>query len=255
MIPHRLRAREVGPEHVGLVAAHSVRDAAGATFLLRKGETVGPEHRARLAKLGDRELHLLEPSPDELHEDEAGRRLAQAVAGPGIELRGPAESQYTLLAEHRGLLRVDQAALFAVNELDGISVLTRFDYQPVDRGDELAGAKVTPLVLPRATIERVERICRERPPLRVLPFQPKRVGALILERVDPKARERFRESLERKLGWYGSELAGRGSWGRRVRRRRPGRLDDRPLAKRPNRGSPTSSPRDTTLVPACRSRV
>ena len=206
MIPHRLRGREVGVEHVGLVVAHAVRNAVGTAFLLRKGDTVGPEHLDRLHELGDHELHLLQAGPDELHEDEAGRRLARAVAGPGITVRGPAESQYTLLAEHRGVLRVDDAALFAVNSVDGIAVLTRFDYQPVDAGDELAGAKVTPLLLPVAAIEHVERTSRERPPLRVLPFLRRRIGALILERVDPKVRERFREALERKLAWYGSEL-------------------------------------------------
>ena len=206
MIPRRLRAPEVGAEHAGLVVAHAVRDAAGRGFVLRKGDIVRPEHLEPLRALGDHELHLLEPGPDELHEDEAGRRLAHAVAGPGISLRGPAESQYTLVAEHRGLLRIDEASLFAVNALDGISVLTRFDYQPVNAGDELAGAKVTPLLLPRATIAQIERTCRERPPLRVLPFLSRRVGALILERVDPKVRDRFREALERKLAWYGSEL-------------------------------------------------
>ena len=206
MIAHRVIAREAGAAHAGLIVAHAVREAGGAGFLLRKGDTVSPEHLSRLHELGDRELHLLECGPGELHEDEAGGRLARAVSGPGVELRGPAESQYTLVAQHRGLLRIDEAALSAVNDFDGISVLTRFDYQPVDRGDELAGAKVTPLVLPLATIERVERICRERPPLRVLPFLPKRVAALVLERVDPKVRERFRTALERKLAWYGSEL-------------------------------------------------
>jgi molybdopterin biosynthesis enzyme len=45
--------------------------------------------------------------------------------------------------------------------------------------------------MPRATIEAVERICREAPPLRVLPFKPMRVAAL---------------ALERKLSWFGSEL-------------------------------------------------
>src|SRR5262249_10281278 len=76
----------------------------------------------------------------------------------------------------------------------------------VEAGDELAGAKVTPLVMPRATIETVERICQEGPPLRVLPFRPMRVAALVLERVDQRSRDRFQTALERKLAWYGSEL-------------------------------------------------
>jgi hypothetical protein len=76
MIAHRIAARDVGPRHVGMVAAHSVRDAHCATFLLRKGQIVRGHDLAQLEELGSRELHLVEPEIDELHEDEAGRRLA-----------------------------------------------------------------------------------------------------------------------------------------------------------------------------------
>ena len=186
--------------------AHNVRNAAGTKFVVRKGETLEAGHVDDLRALSSRELHLLEIAPDELHENEAGARLARAVAGPGINVKGPSESQYTLAARHRGLLRIDEQALCQVNDLDGLSVLTRFDYQAVDQDEPLAGAKVTPLAIPRSTIERVEEICGERPPLRVLPFVSKRVAALVLERVDVRARERFHASLEAKLAWFGSEL-------------------------------------------------
>jgi hypothetical protein len=197
----------VTPEHVGMVAAHPVRGVTGTGFVLRKGEIVTDEHVVRLQELNGREIHLLGIEPEELHEVAAGARLAHAVAGAGIELRGPAESQYTLLAAHRGLLRIDVDSLYDVNSQAGVSVLTRFDHQPVNAGDELAGAKVTPLVMPRIAIEAVEQICSQRPPIRVLPFRPMRVGAIVLERVELRARDRFQAVLERKLGWFGSELA------------------------------------------------
>ena len=206
MTPHRVRAGDVAPRHVGMVVAHAVRNAAGTKFVLKKGDILGDASIGPLRDLGDRELHLLEAGPEDIHEVEAGARLARAISGPGIALRGPAESQYTLLAAHRGLLRVDVDALDAVNAVEGISVLTRYDHQPLDRGEELAGAKVTPFLLPRASIEQVERVCAERPPLCVLPFRPMRVAALILERVDLRARDRFQAVLERKLAWLGSEL-------------------------------------------------
>jgi hypothetical protein len=206
MRPRRVQAQDVSDADVGLVVAHGVRNLAGTKFVLRKGDIVGEEHVGQLRALGSRELHLLGIESGELHETEAGARLARAVAGPGISLRGPAESQYTLVAEHRGLLRVDVERLHLVNTFDGISVLTRFDYQPVDAGAELAGAKVTPFVMPRATIEEIERLCRDAPPLRLLPFRPMRVAALLLERVDVRARDRFQQVLERKLAWFGSEL-------------------------------------------------
>jgi hypothetical protein len=206
MIRRSVKASAIGESDVGMIVAHGVRNAKGTKFVLRKGDVITPDHLAPLRELGARELHLVGVEDGEIHEEEAGARLARAISGPGITLRGPAESQYTLLAETRGLLRVDVERLFAVNAHDGISVLTRFDNQPVEVGDELAGAKVTPLVMPRATIEDIERICREGPPMCVLPYRPMRVAALVLERVDQRARDRFQAVLEHKLAWFGSEL-------------------------------------------------
>ncbi|MCC6174908.1 MAG: hypothetical protein IT305_06360 [Chloroflexi bacterium] len=206
MQTRRVLAQDIDDQDVGRVIAHAVRNATGTKFVLRKGEIVAGEHLTALRELGSRELHLLGIDAGELHETVAGARLAQAIAGPGVSVRGPAESQYTLRADHRGLLRIDVERLHAVNAYDGISVLTRFDYQPVEAGDELAGAKVTPFVIPRTTIEEIERLCRDTPPLRVLPFRPMRVAALILERVDARSRDRFQSVLERKLAWFGSEL-------------------------------------------------
>jgi hypothetical protein len=187
VIALRVQAGDVGEGHVGLIVAHDVRNAAGTKFLIRKGGAVEPGTIEALRALGGRELHLLRVEPDELHENDAGGRLARAVAGPRIDFRGPFASEFTFMAAERGLLRVDAEALYAVNDLDGITVFTRFDYQPVEAGDDLAGAKVTPL--------------------RVLPFAPRRVAALVMERVDARSRDRFQAALELKLAWYGSELA------------------------------------------------
>jgi hypothetical protein len=161
---------------------------------------------SEIQALGSRELHLLEPESGEVHEDEAGIRVARAIAGSGVSFRGPFAGEFTFTAEQRGLLRIDQDALLEVNRLGGVTVFTRFDYQPVDAGEELAGAKVTPLIVSVRTIDRVEAICEARPLLRVAPFSPSRVAALVMERVDARARDRFQAVLELKLAWYGSEL-------------------------------------------------
>lgn len=206
MRPHPVCAGALAADQDGWVLAHNVARPESKGYLARKGEVLTPELRDRLSVLSDRELHLLEPEPGDLHEDEAGLRVAKAVSGPGIRLRGPAESQYELLADRRGLLRVRGEILRQVNALDGLSILTRFDYQPVNENDPLAGVKVTPILIPAATIEAAERVCRPQPPLEVLAFLPLRVGVLVAEKIDARNRERFRKALERKLSWYGGTL-------------------------------------------------
>src|SRR5258708_9378882 len=64
---------------------------------LRKGTVLGAEHLALLR--GHPEVHAVELEPGDIHEDEAGRRLANAIAKLGpLKVEGPAPSQYRLLA-------------------------------------------------------------------------------------------------------------------------------------------------------------
>ena len=70
--------------------------------------------------------------------------------------------------------------------------------------------KVTPITLPVAKVEEIEQIvsAADRPPIVVLPFAPKRVFVVATEGLNEKMRERFREMVERKINWYGSEVIG-----------------------------------------------
>ena len=67
---------------------------------LRKGTVLGEKHLARLRESG--EIHVVELEPGDLHEDEAGRRLAVALAGPGLEAKPPVQSQARVTADSYG---------------------------------------------------------------------------------------------------------------------------------------------------------
>src|SRR5579872_5251442 len=138
---------------------------------LRKGTVLGPAHLDRLMQAG--EIHLVELDPGDLHEDEAARRLAAALAGPGPEARAPVQSQARVVAARRGLVRVRVELVDAINALGYISVFTLMDGQAVEEGEEVAGCKVTPVAVPGALIEEAERLCLERGPVvELLPFRP-----------------------------------------------------------------------------------
>jgi hypothetical protein len=198
--------KSVRPEDItGRVIAHTVRRQSGKGVLLRKGQQLTAEDLG-VVRQARGELHLLEAEPGDIHEDLAGGRLARAAAGPGISVSGPAESQYQLEAARRGLFRVDPTTLRQINQLEGLSVFTTFDWLPVDSGDGVGAAKVTPILVAERLVERAESICGERPPLQVKPFRPCRVAALVLDRVDQPTRERFARDMGRKLDWFGSTL-------------------------------------------------
>jgi len=172
---------------------------------LRKGTVLGEKHLERLRESG--EIHVVELEPGDLHEDQAGRRLAVALAGPGLEAKPPVQSQARVVARHRGLVRVRGDVIDAINSLGYISVFTLMDGQAVAAGEEVAGCKVTPVAVPGGLIERAERLCRESGPvIELLSFRPLKTFVVATERLKPKARELFRNAVVAKLGWYGAEV-------------------------------------------------
>ena len=172
---------------------------------LRKGTVLGPQHLEEVRAAG--EVHLVELEPGDVHEDDAARRLAAALCSPGLDARGPLQSQMRLHALTRGLLRVDAGAVDRINRLGPASVFTLVDGQAVDAGEEIAGCKVTPVAVPRTVLETVEAICREAPPvLSLIGFRSLRTFVVVTEKLKPRARQIFAAALTKKLGWYGAEL-------------------------------------------------
>ncbi len=174
---------------------------------LRKGTVLQARHLDQVGRSGD--VHVIELEPGDLHEDEAARRLASAIAAPGLEASAPVQSQARLVARRRGLLRVRPDAVDAINSLGYISVFTLMDGQAVAEGEEVAGCKVTPVAVPGRLIEEAERLSRERGPvLELVTFRPLKTYVVATERLKPKARELFRAAVTAKLGWYGAEVLG-----------------------------------------------
>ena len=144
----------------------------------------------------------------ELHEDDAALRLAAAVAGQGLTMRGPAQSRVDLLAESHGVANVRVAALERVNRIDPLEVFTVFDGQIVAPGDLVASVKVAPHLVARATVDAGARIAGfgGNPLVWVAPFVPRRVGVIVKESVRATARERFESSVRSKVEGLGSTI-------------------------------------------------
>ncbi len=142
----------------------------------------------------------------ELHEDDAAVRLAKAVAGSGLEVRGPNQSRIDLVAATAGVVNVRVVELERINRLDPLEVFTVFDGQIVDRGDLVASIKVAPHVVEAAIVDEGVRITDfgSHPIVWVAPFVPSRVGVIVKESVRATARERFEASVRAKVEGLGS---------------------------------------------------
>jgi len=98
-------------------------------------------------------------------------------------------------------------ALAAVNALEGMSVFTLYDLQPVEAGEVIARAKITPLAIPERLVKDAEsRAWSARGLVAVKTFRPHVLGALSRESLAPPQRDRFESSLTEKVDWFGSRL-------------------------------------------------
>ena len=150
------------------------------------------------------------PEAGELHEDDAALRLAAAVAGPGLTVRGPTQSRVDLIAEAAGVLNVRVAELERINRIDPLEVFTAFDGQVVAKGDLVASVKVAPHLVEAATVDAGARLAGfgSHPIVWVAPFIPSRVGVIVKESVRAPARARFEASVRAKVEGLGSTIVG-----------------------------------------------
>jgi molybdenum cofactor cytidylyltransferase len=128
---------------------------------------------------------VLVASGNELHEDEAALRLAKAIAGPGLDARGPNQSRLDLIASVDGVVHVRIVELERINRLDPLEVFTVFDGQVVEKGDLVASVKIAPHLVDAGVIDAGARIAGfgSQPIVEIAPFTPRRVGVVVKESV------------------------------------------------------------------------
>ena len=151
------------------------------------------------------------PEPGDVHEDDAARRLAVAVAGPGLSIGEPAQSRIDLRSTAAGVVRVRAGLLDRLNTIDPVEVFTVLDGRVAEAGALVASVKVAPHLVPEGVLAAAELVATLAGPRRVVsvsPFRPRRVAAIVKESIRGIARERFEASVRAKVEGLGSRLVG-----------------------------------------------
>ena len=162
-------------EAVGALAAHSIRQDG---VVLRKGETVSAEVAAALRRAGIARLVAARLEPGEIGEDEAARRLADAVAGEACRIEPPFTGRCNLFATEPGLFVPDRAAIDRINAVDeALTVATLPAYKPVLAGEMIATVKVIPYAVPPDVLA-AALAGADRGTVRVAPYRVRRVGVI-----------------------------------------------------------------------------
>lgn len=199
-------------EAVGLTLCHDItamRDGfKGAAF--RRGHVITEEDIPKLLDLGKRMVFIWEENAGELHEEDCARRLAAMASVEGAHYTEPSEGKVLLMADTRGMFRVDTALLQAINSIGDITISTLPDHYPVEAGARLASMRIVPLVTQEAQIIRAEELCRGKKLLDLKPYHPRKLGVVITgsEIYTGRIQDKFEPVVRAKMKQYSCEIVG-----------------------------------------------
>jgi len=200
---------------VGMVLAHDITEIRRGEFkgrAFKKGHVVRPEDVEHLKRLGKDHLYVLDIQPGFMHEDDAASLMAPAFCGEGVVGAGePREGKIELVARYNGLLKVDVAALTAVNLLGEIMCASRHTNTVVEEGMVVAATRAIPLVVASEPVEKAVAISRKCGGLfQVLPFRKSRAGLIVTgtEVYEGRVEDKFEAVFRKKIDDIGSEVFG-----------------------------------------------
>ena len=197
---------------VGLELCHDITAMydgfKGAAF--KRGHRIRPEDIPRLLDYGKRTVFVWEENAGEIHEEDAALRMAAMAPVPGAHYTGPSEGKVLLMADQRGLFRVDRELLRDINSIGDLTISTLPDHYPVEQGARLASMRIVPLVTREDQILRAEELCRGRKLLDLRPYLPKKVGVIITgsEVYHGRIQDKFEPVVREKLAAYPAEILG-----------------------------------------------
>jgi molybdopterin biosynthesis enzyme len=195
---------------IGHILRHNLADANGHKAL-SKGHRIAAADLPRLHELGVSRVRVAVLEPGDVHEDEAARRLAEAICGSGVAARPPAASRVNLLARDDGVVRVDVAALLRINQIDGLTVATLPSHSLARANKRVATIKIIPFAVPEEDLARAEAIGRESGAVVALaPLRRLAVGVILVG--SPAAKQRIERgvypAIEARIVELGSMVLG-----------------------------------------------
>ncbi|WP_138755754.1 molybdopterin-binding protein [Paenibacillus sinopodophylli] len=206
-------------EAIGLRLAHDLTRIIPGEFkgrLFKRGHIVTEADIPKLLDIGKEHIYIMELGANDLHEDDAAIRMAEALYGEHLLLAEPHEGKVSIKSDMLGLAEIDKGIVDAINGLGEIALATIKSKTVVKSGQPLAATRAIPLVVPRTKVETVERLAAEyrlandgEAPLRVRPFQKLRIGLLTTggEVYSGRITDKFGPAVKNKLEELGSEVA------------------------------------------------
>ncbi len=201
-------------EAIGLVIDHDITEiipGEAKRVAFKKGHLIREEDIEKLKSLGKERIYVYQPSPGEIHEEQAALRISRAMAGENIELSPPAEGKVLIQSKIRGLFKVQSELLLKVNLVDEVTVPSLPGNTPVENGDALAGVRIIPLYGDEKNVEQVENIRQVTGPVfEVKAYLPLKTFLITTgnEIFSGRIKDKFGPVIEKKVSYFGADYRG-----------------------------------------------
>jgi molybdopterin biosynthesis enzyme len=166
---------------VGLILAHDVTEIIPEKkkdVAFKRGRIIERGDVERFLDLGKCYVYVIEGGEKAVHEDEAARRIAEAVMDEHMALTPPKEGRINLTSTVDGLVSVNTRRLYALNSVEHVAFTTVPDRYPVKAGEMVAATLILPLYIDETILEKAERVGRQGV-IKILPFKSMKGGLVV----------------------------------------------------------------------------
>lgn len=192
---------------VGMILSHDVTQIIPGEFkgrLFKKGHIIREEDVEKLLSIGKEHVFIWEPTPGQVHENDAATEIADLVQGEGLVLSEEIkEGKIDFFAAEDGLFKLNKQLLFQLNSIGEIIVATIHDNTPVKKGEKVASTRVIPLAIAKEKLEEAKKRVTEKL-MKVVPIRPQQAILITTgnEVYKGRIKDAFLPVIESKLAEY-----------------------------------------------------
>lgn len=192
---------------LGAILAHSLKTPEGR---LKKGTRLNESHLTTLRSCGIKTIIAGVLNADDILEDEAAARLAEALCGDDLQIGEATTGRANLHSARDGLFLVDHDCINHINLLDErITIATLEPWATVAPGHLTTTVKIIPYAVPEYILNQAVQIAKSGgPAVRVAAFTGKR-AALVMTRqtaADNKLLTKGKRATADRLSRFGSTI-------------------------------------------------
>ncbi len=177
--------------------------------LFKRGHVIEENDIPKLLDIGKKTVYVGEIADDLIHEEDCAILLSESVPVKGAHYEGPSEGKVVLIADTKGMFRVNTDLLDKINSIGDITIATIPDHYRVEKGARLASMRIVPLFTERRQMEEAKKLCLSGKLLDLLPYKEHTAGIIVTgsEIYNGRIKDRFEPVVRKKLDYFPGRIS------------------------------------------------